>query len=552
MALSAGWRCQNDVTVRLADLDLRELLEFEPLGGRITFAGQRALLLDAVALGLLRTELIATLGVTAARSILSRFGYAHGWRTAESIRRELPWDDDRDWRRAGGRLHTLQGLVRVEPVPPHGGEELFAEALLVDSYEAEQHLLHLGRADEPVCWTLVAFAAGYMSYANGREIVCREVTCVGRGDAVCRLEGRFKEEDHGEPMPYEKGPLDASLEKVAASLKQSEKALAQQQRRLVRAAGTGEDGEVARSEPMRRALDLARRVAGVDSTVLITGESGVGKERVAALVHAHSARAAGPYVTVDCGAVTETLLESELFGHARGAFTGATSDRVGLFEAANKGTLFLDEVGEMSLGMQAKLLRAIQELEVRRVGESSTRKVDVRVVAATNRDLAAEVEAGRFRKDLYYRLKVVEIRVPPLRDRPEDLLPLARALLAGLTKRMGKRVTGLSPRAADQLQRHAWPGNVRELENALERAAAIAMGPRIELADLPEEIRSLEGAPRRGAGDKRLADIEREAILAALEAHDGNQARTAATLGIGTATLYRKLKEYRKGGGEGV
>jgi len=552
VALSAGCGCQNDVTVRLADLDLRELLEFDPRGGRIKFAGQRALLLDAVALGLLRTELIATLGVTAARSILSRFGYAHGWRTAESIRRELPWDDERDWRRAGGRLHTLQGLVRVEPVPTHGGEQLFAEALLVDSYEAEQHLLHLGRADEPVCWTLVAFAAGYMSYANGREIVCREVTCVGRGDAVCRLEGRFKEEDHGEPMPYEKGPLDASLEKVAASLKQSEKALAQQQRRLVRAAGTGEDGEVARSEPMRRALDLARRVAGVDSTVLVTGESGVGKERVAALVHAHSARAAGPYVTVDCGAVTETLLESELFGHARGAFTGATSDRVGLFEAANKGTLLLDEVGEMSLGMQAKLLRAIQELEVRRVGESSTRKVDVRVVAATNRDLGAEVEAGRFRKDLYYRLKVVEIRVPPLRERPEDLLPLARALLAGISQRMGKRVTGLSPRAADQLQRHAWPGNVRELENALERAAAIAMGPRIELADLPEEIRALEGAPRRGAGDKRLEDIEKEAILAALEAHDGNQARTAASLGIGTATLYRKLKEYRKGGGSGV
>jgi DNA-binding NtrC family response regulator len=540
------------VTVRLADLDLRELLEFEPRGGRIKFAGQRALLLDAVALGLLRAELIATLGVTAARSILSRFGYAHGWRTAESIRRELPWEDEGDWRRAGGRLHTLQGLVRVEPVPPHEGPPLFAEALLVDSYEAEQHLLQLGRADEPVCWTLVAFAAGYMSFANGREIVCREVTCVGRGDPVCRLEGRFKEEDHGEPLPYEKGPLDASLVKVAASLKEAERSLALQQRRQVRAAGTDEDGEVARSEPMRRALDLARRVAGVDSTVLVTGESGVGKERIAALVHAHSARATGPYVTVDCGAVTETLLESELFGHARGAFTGATSDRVGLFEAAHKGTLLLDEVGEMSLGMQAKLLRAIQELEVRRVGESSTRKVDVRVVAATNRDLAAEVEAGRFRKDLYYRLKVVEIRVPPLRERPEDLLPLARTLLAIITKRMGKRVTGLSPRAADQLQRHAWPGNVRELENALERAAAIAMGPRIELADLPEEIRSLEGAPRRGAGDKRLEEIEKEAILASLAAHDGNQARTAAALGIGTATLYRKLKAYRKGGGNGV
>ncbi|HET9553913.1 MAG TPA: sigma-54-dependent Fis family transcriptional regulator [Anaeromyxobacteraceae bacterium] len=535
--------------VRLDDLDLRELLAFDAKGGLIRFAGQRAVVLDTVALGLLRTELINTLGLNAARSILSRFGYAHGWRTAESIRSELPWDDEAEWRRAGGRLHTLQGLVRVERVPEaDAGDRPFAEALLLDSYEAEQHVLHLGRSDEPVCWTIVAFAAGYMSYANGREIVAREVSCVGRGDAVCRLEGCFKEDWHGPPMPYEQGPLDASLERIAATLKSAERSLAQKQRQLARAAGAqDEDGVVARSEPMRRIIDLARRVAGVDSTVLVTGESGVGKERIAELIHRRSARAAGPYVTVDCGAVTETLLESELFGHARGAFTGAHADRVGLFEAAHGGTLLLDEVGEMSLAMQAKLLRAIQELEVRRVGESTSRKVDVRVVAATNRDLGAEVAAGRFRKDLYYRLKVVEIRVPPLRERPDDVLPLARALLAGLSQRLGKRIGGLSPRAADQLQRHLWPGNVRELENALERAAAMAVGPRIELADLPEEIRRLDGPPRTGAGQRTLADVEREAILSALEAHDGNQARTAAALGIGTATLYRKLKAYRGG-----
>jgi DNA-binding NtrC family response regulator len=537
------------VGVRLDDLDLRELLAFDAKGGLIRFAGQRAVVLDTVALGLLRTELIATLGLHAARSILSRFGYAHGWRTAESIRSELPWEDEAEWRRAGGRLHTLQGLVRVEPVPHYEGERPFAEALLLDSYEAEQHLLQVGRADEPVCWTIVAFAAGYMSYANGREIVAREISCVGRGDAVCRLEGCFKEDWHGPPMPYEQGPLDASLERIAASLRSAERSLAQRQRQLARAAGAAdEEGVVARSEPMRRVIDLARRVAGVDSTVLVTGESGVGKERIAELIHRRSARAAGPYVAVDCGAVTETLLESELFGHARGAFTGAHADRVGLFEAAHGGTLLLDEVGEMSLAMQAKLLRAIQELEVRRVGESTSRKVDVRVVAATNRDLGAEVAAGRFRKDLYYRLKVVEIRVPPLRERPDDVLPLARALLAGLSQRLGKRLGGLSPRAADQLQRHLWPGNVRELENALERAAAMAMGPRIELADLPEEIRRLDGPPRAAGSQRTLAEVEREAILAALEANDGNQARTAAALGIGTATLYRKLKAYRAGG----
>ncbi|MCM2335139.1 MAG: sigma-54 dependent transcriptional regulator, partial [Anaeromyxobacteraceae bacterium] len=278
-----------------------------------------------------------------------------------------------------------------------------------------------------------------------------------------------------------------------------------------------------------------------------TGESGVGKERLAELVHRRSARAGRPFVAVDCGAVTETLLESELFGHVKGAFTGATADRVGLFEAAGGGTLFLDEVGETSLAMQAKLLRAIQEREVRRVGESVSRRVDVRVVAATNRDLAAAVAAGRFRQDLLYRLKVVEVRVPPLRERPEDLLPLARSLLASAARRTGRRLTGLTAAAAEALQRHAWPGNVRELENALERAAALAAGPRVDVADLPEEVRH-PGRPAPAPGVRPLEEVEREAILAALQANGGHQGRTAAALRIGTATLHRKLKLWREMG----
>jgi two-component system, NtrC family, response regulator HydG len=539
--------------MRLADLDLRELLELDPRGGLIRFAGQRAVILDAVALGLLRKELIESVGIAAARGILSRFGYAHGRRTAESFGRAFPWDDPAEWRRAGGRLHTLQGLVRVEPVPPHDGEQPFAEALLHDSYEAEQHLLHVGRAEEAVCWTITGFAAGYLSFANGREIVAREESCVGKGDPVCRLVGRFKEDWPGrERMPYEQVPLDRSLEHISEALDVAGRSAATEARALARAAEDADGtGSVARSEPMRRVVDLARRVARVDSTVLIQGESGTGKERIAALVHGESSRARGPFVAIDCGAVSETLLESELFGHARGAFTGATQDRAGLFEAASGGTLFLDEVGEMSLAMQAKLLRTVQELEVRRVGESTTRKVDVRVICATNRDLAREVEAGRFRKDLYYRLAVVEIRIPPLRDRAEDVLPLARVLLAGIAKRVGKKIHALSPRAADQLRRHRWPGNVRELENALELAAALCDGGRIEWEDLPEAVRGEGGPAAPGAlplGARTLAQIEREAILAALDAHGGNQGKTAAALGIGTATLYRKLKRWRAEG----
>ena len=203
--------------------------------------------------------------------------------------------------------------------------------------------------------------------------------------------------------------------------------------------------------------------------MLITGESGSGKERIARFIHDESARTAGPFLAINCAAVPETLLESELFGHARGSFTGASQDRAGLFEAANGGTLLLDEIGDVSAAMQVKLLRVLQEREVRRVGENRARSINVRVLAATNRDLLADVHAARFRQDLYYRLRVVEVVVPPLRERREDILPLARQLLAGAAKRFGKKVSNLTPEAANLLLRYAWPGNVRELENAVAR-----------------------------------------------------------------------------------
>jgi len=285
-------------------------------------------------------------------------------------------------------------------------------------------------------------------------------------------------------------------------------------------------------------------VAKVDSTVLITGESGSGKERIARLLHEESTRAAGPFIAVNCGAIAETLLESELFGHARGAFTGATQDRPGLFEAANSGTLLLDEVGEVSPAMQVKLLRALQEREIRRVGENKSRRVDVRILAATNRDLAHGVVGGAFRQDLYYRLKVVELHVPPLRERSDDILPLARVLLADAALRMKRKVSGLIPKAADQLLRYGWPGNVRELENAMERAVALARGSRVELEDLPEEIRHTLPEPAASGVVRSLEEIEKEYILAALELNEGNQTRTAEQLHIGSATLYRKLKSY--------
>lgn len=309
-----------------------------------------------------------------------------------------------------------------------------------------------------------------------------------------------------------------------------------------------EPSVIAESPAMRQLIDMARRVALVDSTVLITGESGSGKERIARLLHDASKRARGPWISVHCGSIIETLLEAELFGHARGAFDGAIGDRAGLFEAANGGTLFLDEVGDLSPGLQIKLLRVMQLREVRRVGENKSRKIDVRIVAATHCDLAQTVSTGAFRQDLYYRLKVVELHVPPLRERKGDVLALARELLAAAARGLNREVTDFGVGVAEQLQCYQWPGNVRELQNTMERCAALARSERVELEDLPSEITKASSQPLRVVGPVRpLHEIEREYILAALAANSGNQTRTAEQLQIGVATLYRKLKLYRLG-----
>ena len=539
--------------MRVEDLHHEELLELDPEGGVIRFAGQRALLLDAVAMGILRQYLVENFGLTAARAVLTQFGFAHGWRMAEAMQKEFRWASNDEWRRAGPRIYTLEGLFRTQP----GSEDPLTPkgAMLLASYEAEQHLLHFGRSDSAVCWTICGLMSGYFSRTNGKELYVLEDRCLGEGHAACHLLGRTREEwgdDRAEELAFfDSGRLEecleVSLSRVTDSLKAAEEKLRAHRHAVVRVAHDVEEplGIVAKSTRMQHVVELARRVAKVDATVLITGESGVGKERIARLVHDESTRAGGPFVAVNCGAITETLLESELFGHKRGAFTGAASDRPGLFEAANRGTLLLDEIGEISAGMQVKLLRVLQEREIRRVGENTSRPVDVRVLATTNRHLAHGVADGVFRQDLYYRLKVVELEVPPLRDRREDILPLARVLLADAAVRVGRKISGLATGAVDQLLRYEWPGNVRELENAMERAVALARGSRVDLGDLPEEIRKAFPKPVvNGGAVQPLSQIEKEYIIAVLDLNGGNQTRTAEQLGIGSATLYRKLKSY--------
>ena len=311
----------------------------------------------------------------------------------------------------------------------------------------------------------------------------------------------------------------------------------------------GDFAEV-RSASFRRVLELARRVATFESSVLITGESGVGKEVIARHIHRLSRRSEGPFLAVNCGALPETLLESELFGHKAGAFTGAVRDRVGLFEQAGGGTILLDEIGDVTANVQVKLLRVLQEKEVTRVGESVPRKVDVRILAATNRDLAAAIREGRFRDDLYYRLAVIEVRVPPLRERPEDILPLARLFITRLGRKLHLPQVHLGAACLDLLQAYPWPGNVRELENALVRAAVLSTDGLILPEYLPPTI--LRSAPpRKGPGGdslrRTLAEVEREHIQAVLEATGGNRTRAARILAISPATLWRKCKSYEKG-----
>ncbi len=316
------------------------------------------------------------------------------------------------------------------------------------------------------------------------------------------------------------------------------------------AAGPGERGLIVESAAMRQALALVTRVAEHNTTVLITGESGTGKEVVARAIHRASPRAARAFVGINCAAIPEALLESELFGHVRGAFTGASADKMGLFEAANGGTILLDEIGELPLGLQAKLLRVLQENEIRRVGDQKTRRVDARVLAATARDLEAEVRAGRFREDLFYRINVVVITLPPLREREDDIAPLSRHFAARLAQRLG-RPLALSDDAIAWLEQQPWPGNIRELENAIERAAVLNEKPVLERGDfntapLRQEVE--RGSGGEDTGDETLKsiveDAERRAISEALKATEGNRRAAAQRLGVSLRTLFYKIDRY--------
>ncbi|MEZ4367882.1 MAG: sigma-54 dependent transcriptional regulator [Kofleriaceae bacterium] len=359
-------------------------------------------------------------------------------------------------------------------------------------------------------------------------------------------------------MDYLTKPLDFDELLVVLDKVLAHHALAREARQLrARVQDRTRSGNIIGDGPeMQRIFEVVDQVAPSRATVLLTGESGTGKELVAGALHARSPRAAGPFVKLHCAALAESLLESELFGHERGAFTGAVSRRDGRFAQADGGTLFLDEIGEISPAIQVKLLRFLQEHEFERVGSDQTVRVDVRVVAATNRDLAAEVAAGRFREDLFYRLNVVALELPPLRARREDIPALARFFLDRFAKDSGKTIDAIAPDCLERLVAHDWPGNVRELENAIERAVVMSTGGALEARHLPAAVRpgspTLDGQQIPGAS---MAQIERYAITRTLEHTGGSTSRAAEILGISTRTIQYRLHEYGeapRSGGEAV
>ena len=347
-------------------------------------------------------------------------------------------------------------------------------------------------------------------------------------------------------------PLDFDELRLAMERAMDHSHLKEENRLLRETLGTQFDRQniIGRSEPMVRLLETVGQVAPSEATVLITGESGTGKELIAGAIHFNSPRKDRPFVKMNCAAVTETLLESELFGHEKGAFTGAHRRKEGRFLQSDKGSLFLDEVSEMSLSMQVKLLRVLQDREITRVGGEEVFRVDVRIIAATNKDLIQETEAGRFREDLYYRLNVVTLNVPPLRERKEDIPLLAQSFLEMFAKTNNKQIKGFTPQAMDQLLKYGWPGNVRELMNSIERGVVLSRSEYLDRQDLPLVTK------RGGSDDEQppvtheipadvpLEEVEKATILKTLEASSGNKSEAARRLGITRRTLHKKLKKY--------
>jgi DNA-binding NtrC family response regulator len=453
--------------------DLTECLHFSPGDGRIWMNNRRMVLLYNAAFGSLRRELIDTLGAERARGILMRTGYLSGVRDAELVREQWPNAEAIQLLAAGTRLHALEGVVKVEALSIDYDAQrgsYSGEFLWHNSSEADEHLASHGLATEPVCWMQVGHAIGYVTTLVGKLIIFRETECRAMGYPVCRLIGKPAED--WDDVEQDLRCLNVQDFAAAASYPAEATELAPLPD--LPAADAERPSMIGMAPAFAAACHRLQRVAPTRATVLFVGESGVGKELFARMLHDIGPVPKAPFVSVNCAAIPDTLVESELFGVERGAFTSATQSREGRFERANGGTLFLDEISSLTMVAQGKLLRALQEGEIERVGGTRTINVDVRVVAASNVDLRDEVKAGRFREDLYYRLNVFPIHLPSLRDRRDDIPLLLNYFLRRYNERHGRSVAGFTTRAVRALLNYSFPGNIRELQNLIERGVIAA------------------------------------------------------------------------------
>lgn len=554
----------------LPELARRLHLKFR--SGHISLEGQRMVLLHTQALASLRRELVETLGMERARGVLTRMGYASGQHDAHMVREIMPEATDEDLMNLGPQLHSLEGIVNVTPLHFEidvAAVTYYGEFLWENSHEADVHLEQFGQHHEPVCWIQIGYASGYTSEVMRHPVLFREVECRGQNSDKCRIVGRLIrdwEEDIETDLKYFKP------EHVADQIVELQNQV-EHLRYAINDKLSFSD-LVGESPAFRDTTEMVAKAADSDVTVLLLGETGVGKELFARGIHQASPRVEQAFVAVNCAAIPEELLEAELFGAEKGAFTGAQKSRAGRFERAQGGTLFLDEVGELSAAAQAKLLRVLQEGEFERVGDSRTRQADVRLIAATNVDLERAAHEGRFRSDLYYRLSIFPAVIPPLRERVADIPLLVERFLGKYSVRHGKKAPRICAEGMQALQAYSWPGNIRELENVIERAVIIASGedsigskelfPRLALSGTPVEPRAAftpEPAPAApadsGPADSlgvlqaaleqvdSLETLEQELIRAAVAQAGGNLSAAARQLGISRAKLSYRLQKMQ-------
>ena len=533
--------------------ELEPYFQYGPrAGGQIRLDGQRMVLIYASAFAEYRRGLIDLCGSRAARSLITQVGYAEGVKGADLLRKLYPAaNEDAANYRLSTLIHELAGYVSLEftqlKIDIQRG--VFAvELIMQNSVEAESHLSTYGPSSDSVCWLLMGYLSGYSSAFMGRMVVFRETRCTASGHGSCRMVGRLASQwnEVERQSAQAAGPLVSrlSLDKKTEDIPE------------------GIHEIVGVSSAFHSVLYLVDKVAPTRSTVLLHGETGVGKEVIARLLHRRSNRSTQSFIAVNCAAIPASLIESELFGVERGAYSGATHSRPGRFERAEGGTLFLDEIGTLDFASQGKLLRVLQEGELERIGDQRTRKVDVRVIAATNADLRTEVREGRFREDLFFRLTTFPIRVPPLRERRADVPLLVDFFFQRFCKAHDKKPSGFTPDAVAVLMEHAYPGNVRQLEHMIERAVILADQDQaihsfhlyafederksklpVNSADEADDLDViLRDARKKGIG---LQALENEALRVAVSDAKGNVSQAARSLGLTRRQLAYKLNQAK-------